>query len=437
MKSEFPTYFAAFTCYVAILEIVFIMGFISPTWKQLIEEEIISKEILSVYASISSLGLIVGFILMLFCLQCQINSNTLAILTSVVGASGWLMIISAVSASVIISGMFLVGLSLGFSELFAELYIREISLSSQRKVLGGIIGFCYRISVFFVYALGIWLSFRWLAVVGLLILLLLVFLISINPLSPEWYVSQGLEEQGKQTLLYLHGKDFDADAELLNIRNDLSNKQFTWIDSIKALRNWKILKPILLITALTCFKELGGYDVMLSLSSHILENQQGMDPKVASLFYPIFLIVGAIFSMIIYKFCKLKWLIIAGNVLQTLSHLSMSIYYFVSDRYFHCTVENSQICQTISFWPITNVALFAFAFSLGWGLTYSSLITILIVSYREISLLIPNLTCCVCMFSVINLFYFLLNTIGAFSTFLCLAVVNLTSIFFVYFSINI
>ena len=437
MKSEIPTYFAASTCYVAILEIMFILGFISPTWKQLIEEEIISKEILSVYASISLVGMILGLILMLLCLQCQINSNVLVILTSVVGASGWLMIISANSASVLISGMFLVGISSGFSSFFSLMYIGEISLSSQRKVLGGIIGFCHRIALFTVFALGIWLSFRWLAVLGLLILLLLVFLISINPLSPEWYVSQGLEERAKQTLFYLHGKDFDADAELLNIQNDLFNKQFTWIDSIKALRNWKVLKPILLITALTFFKVFGGHEAMVSFSSHILENQQGMDPKVASLFYPTFLTVGAIVSMIIFKFCKLKWIIIAGNVLQTLSHLSMSIYYFVSDKYFHCTDESSQICQMISFWPITNVALFAFAFSLGWGVIYASLITILIVSYREISLLIVNLTVSACAFTFINLFYFLLNTVGAFSTFLCLAIINLTSVVFVYFSINI
>ena len=285
--------------------------------------------------------MILGLILMLFCLQCQINSNVLVILTSVVGASGWLMIISANSASVLISGVFLVGLSSGFSGFFAQLYIGEISLSSQRKVLGGITGFCFRISILFVYASGIWLSFRWLAVLGLSILLLLVFLISINPLSPEWYVSQGLEERAKQTLFYLHGKDVDADAELLNIRNDVSNKQFTWIDSIKALRNWKVLKPILLMTAFAFFKEFGGHEAMVSFSSHILENQQGMDPKVASLFYPIFLTAGAIVSMIIFRFCKLKWLIIAGNVLQTLSHLSMSIYYFVSDKYFHCTDESS------------------------------------------------------------------------------------------------
>ena len=437
MRSEIPTYFAASTSYVAIFEIVFILGFISPTWKQLIEEEIISKEILSVFASISIVGLNIGNIVMLFCLQAQLNSNLLVVLSSVVGASGWLMIISANSACLIISGVFLVGIGSGFAGFFSQLYIGEISCSSQRKVLGGISGFCFRISLFFVYALGIFLSFRWLAVIGLLTLLVLVFLLSVNPLSPEWYVSQGLDERGKQTLLYLHGKDFDADAELHNIRNDIFNKQFTWVDSIKALRKWKVLKPILLMTAFACFKELGGHEAMVSFSSHILENQQGMDPKVASLFYPIFLTAGAIVSMIILKFCKLKWQIIAGNVLQALSHLSMSVYYLVSDRYFHCTYESSHLCRMISFWPILNIALYAFAYSLGWGITYYSLNAILIVSYREISLPITNLICNACMFCVINLFYYLLSTIGGFGTFLCLAIVNLASILFVYFSLNI
>ena len=41
-------------------------------------------------------------------------------------------------------------------------------------------------------------------------------------------------------------------------------------------------------------KEFGGHEAMVAYSSHILTSQQAMDPKVASLFYPICFIVGAI-----------------------------------------------------------------------------------------------------------------------------------------------
>ena len=57
-------------------------------------------------------------------------------------------------------------------------------------------------------------------------------------------------------------------------------------------------------------KEFGGHEGMVSFSSHILENQQAMDPKVASLFYPICLIIGAIVYFSIQNHLKLKWILI-------------------------------------------------------------------------------------------------------------------------------
>ena len=422
---EIPTYFAVFTCYVATLGATFIMGFASPTQKQLIQEKILNKGTLSLFASMTDIGLFLGTAVAFICTQSKLDSNTVAIVSSVLGAVGCLMLISANSALLIISGVALVGLYSGCGFYFANIYVVEISLESQRKMAIGGIGFCLRIGLFFVYLIGIWLSFRWLAVVVFSLLFASVILISVNPKSPEWYVGQGLEGRAKAVLLYLHGKDFGADSELQNIRINISNKQFSLIGSINALRSWKVLKPILLMTAFTCLKEFGGHEAMLSFSSYILENQQGMDPKVASLFYPIFLTIGAIVSLIILKSCKLKWQIMLGAMLQAISHISMAVYYFVSENYMSCMGENFQICQTVSFWPILNISLYAFAFSIGWGLTYYSLIGTLLIYYREISILIIFLLAQICMFTIVNLFYLSLNALGGFSTFLVLAMVNL------------
>ena len=436
-NKEIPTYFAALTSYISILGMAFILGYASPTQMQLIQEKIISEEKLSVFASINMLGFFLGIAGTFFGVQYKINSNVIVMISCLIGGIGWLIIANANSAMVIISGMCLVGVFGGCAGVFSKMYISEISLSSQRRVLGGIGGFCLRIGILLVYALGIFLPFRWLAVVGIFIIFIFALSLSFNPKSPEWYVSQGLDEQAKKTLLYLHGEDFDADSELQNIQNNLADKQFTWIDSLNALRKWKIVKPILLMVVFGCFKAFGGHAAMVSFSSHILQNQQGMKPEVASLFYPIFLTAGAIVSIIILKYFKLKWQIIVGNIFQALSLLSMAIYYYISDNYLHCTHESSVICQSISFWPILNIALYAFTFSFGWGLTYFSLLAILIVSYKEIAIPITSLTVNISVSIVINVFYILLSTIGGFGTFLCLAMVNLISVFFVYFSLNI
>ena len=436
---EIPTYFAALTSYISIFGLMFILGYASPTQKQLIQEKIISEEtyqFLSIFASISRLGSCLGIVGLFFGVQYKINSNVIVMISCLIGGIGWLIIANANSAMVIISGMCLVGVFGGCVQVFSTMYISEISLSSQRRVLSGICGFCVRIAILLVYALGIFLPFRWLAVVGIFIIFIFALSLSFSPKSPDWYVSQGLDEQAKKILFYLHGEDFDADSELQNIRNNLADKKFTWIDNFNALRRWKVVK----YPTHGCdymFHVVQWNEAMVSFSSHILQNQQGMKPEVASLFYPIFLTAGAIVSIIILKYFKLKWQIIVGNIFQALSLLSMAIYYFISDNYLHCTLESSVICQSISFWPILNIGLYAFAFSFGWGQTFFSLIAILIVSYKEIGISIITLTINVSIFIVINVFYLLLNTIGGFGTFLCFAMVNLTSVFFVYFSLKI
>ena len=48
---EIGTYFAALTSYVALLGMAFNFGFASPTQRELIEEGILSKSTLSIFAS--------------------------------------------------------------------------------------------------------------------------------------------------------------------------------------------------------------------------------------------------------------------------------------------------------------------------------------------------------------------------------------------------
>ena len=103
-----------------------------------------------------------------------------------------------------------------------------------------------------------------------------------------------MDERAKSILHYLHGKDFDTDSETERIKGKTLSRKIRWIEGIKALKHWSVSKPIVFMIGIAFLKEFGGHEGMVSFSSHILENQQAMDPKVASLFYPICLIIGAI-----------------------------------------------------------------------------------------------------------------------------------------------
>ena len=184
----------------------------------------------------------------------------------------------------------MVGYYSGIAAIFILIYCSEITLDSRRIATGGI-GFSIRIGVFLAYLLGIWLSYRWFAILALLILVIFGVLLGFIPISPILLIKQGFEKRTKDTLLYLHDSYFDTETDIKEIKEANTNL-VKWIDNIKALKSWKVLKPNLTRAILACVKELGRLESIVSFSYHILESQHAIDPKIAALFYPIFLIIG-------------------------------------------------------------------------------------------------------------------------------------------------
>ena len=75
---EVATYFAVFSSYIGVFSVIFIIGFPSPTQKQLIDENILDYHTLPIFASISHLTRILGLIAAPLLVQFNINLNTLA-----------------------------------------------------------------------------------------------------------------------------------------------------------------------------------------------------------------------------------------------------------------------------------------------------------------------------------------------------------------------
>ena len=174
---EAPTYFAIVSSYIGESSITFIMGFPSPTQKQLIEEKIIDYQTLPIFSSISHYTTILGMIAVPLLVQLNINLKILATISCLIGGAGYLLIISANSAVHVIIGVALVGFLAGNAAIWVNNYVPEVALDNQRRIMTGGIG------LFLVYFAGIWLSFRWLAVVGLLLICLFSILLQLNPLS--------------------------------------------------------------------------------------------------------------------------------------------------------------------------------------------------------------------------------------------------------------
>ena len=263
------TYFAVFSCYIGTLAVAFIIGFPSPTQKEILQEHLLDEHTLPLFASISHITRFIGIITATILVEFGSQLKTITVINCLSGVVGYALIIISDSPTYIIMGVVLVGFYTGSVYMFVNTYAAEIALDHQRQLFGGGIGFSLRIGLFIVYFAGIWLNFRWLAVLGLVLTCVYCFMVIVNPVSPVYYVQHGMDEKAKSALNYLHGRDFDADSEIEKIKGKTLSRKISWMEGIKALKHWNVLKPIMFMIGLAFLKEFGGHEGMVSFSSHI------------------------------------------------------------------------------------------------------------------------------------------------------------------------
>ena len=65
---------------------------------------------------------------------------------------------------------------------------------------------------------------------------------------------------------------------------------------------------------------------------------------------------------------SLKIILITATTLQFLSHISMALYFGISDYFLECTIDkcNANICDNLSFWPVLYLIVFGLSSGVGF-----------------------------------------------------------------------
>ena len=423
--------FSVTTCYYGNFCMFFLAGFPSPTQKELMDAKVLSEFTLPIFASAPYIGIVFGSLILAIC----IDRYVLAIMSLFLSAVGWNCIIIGYSSAFIILGTILVGLKNGIMSNYLFAYFPEICLERQWKFIGGGIGLSLRMSVFVSYFFGIFLSYRWLAVFGIVVDLLFFILLLFLPTSPAELVRQNNDDRAKRVLTSLHGDAINCVEELSVIKDKLRESTGT-NRSLSELKNWDVLKPIFIVSILQFFKEFGGHEAIVVFSSIILENE-GMNPKVSSLFYPIFLLIGSVASIFLVKYFSLSRILFLTTALQALAHLSMAVYFFTSIDILYCNSLPSTACEYIVYWAVANIALYALAFSTGWGTILFTLFGIMIQVQKERSIAIVSIIAASSDVIFPFVFYTLYVTFGEFWSFISIVIILFLALLFQYLFINI
>ncbi|XP_040081527.1 solute carrier family 2, facilitated glucose transporter member 6 isoform X2 [Oryx dammah] len=139
--------------------------------------------------------------------------------SAVPSAAGYALMAGAHGLWMLLLGRMLTGFAGGLTAACIPVYVSEIAPPSVRGALGATPQLMAVFGSLSLYALGLLLPWRWLAVAGEGPVLVMVLLLSCMPNSPRFLLSKGRDTEALQALAWLRGADADTRWEFEQIQD--------------------------------------------------------------------------------------------------------------------------------------------------------------------------------------------------------------------------
>uniref|UniRef100_A0A672GDT1 Solute carrier family 2, facilitated glucose transporter member 8 n=1 Tax=Salarias fasciatus TaxID=181472 RepID=A0A672GDT1_SALFA len=301
----------------------------------------------ALFGSLYSLGAAAGGLGAMLLNDC--TGRKMSVMISAVPSSvGYMLMGGAVDLWMLHVGRFLTGVAGGMTAASIPVYIAEISHAGVRGALGSCPQITAVVGSLALYALALVVPWRWLAVAGGIIPLLMVVLLLFMPCSPRRLLSLGQQKQAEQALRWLRGSSFDIHSELNAIQ---VQDKITW----SQLRTPKYYKPILISVGMRFLQQMTGITPILSFLESIFDESNGPFANAA--------IVGGVRLLsVTLAACLMdkagrKVLLYISSMLMFLSTLTMTLV-------FHNPACPPAAAGLI---PLISTMVFIFGYAMGWG----------------------------------------------------------------------
>ncbi|KAL5793017.1 hypothetical protein ACOSP7_001611 [Xanthoceras sorbifolium] len=264
-------------------------GYSSPTQTAIREDLSLSLAEYSVFGSILTFGAMIG----------AITSGPIADFIGRKGAmrvstgfcvAGWLAIYFAKGALPLYFGRLATGYGMGVFSYVVPVFIAEIAPKNLRGALTTVnqLMICTGVSVAFI--IGTVLTWRVLALTGLLPCAILLFGLFFIPESPRWLAKTGKEKEFEAALQKLRGKNADISHEATEIRDYIETLQ--QLPKAKALDLFqrRYLRSVTIGVGLMVFQQFGGINGICFYVSNIFVSA-GFSSSIGTITYAILQVV--------------------------------------------------------------------------------------------------------------------------------------------------
>lgn len=332
-------------------------GYSSPTQTAIREDLDLSLGEYSVFGSILTFGAMIG----------AITSGPIADfigrkgamrVSSAFCAAGWLAIYFAEGALALDIGRLATGYGMGVFSYVVPVFIAEIAPKNLRGALTTLnqLMICTGVSVAFI--IGTVLTWRVLALTGLVPCAVVLFGLFLIPESPRWLAKTGREKEFEAALQRLRGKDADISLEAAEIQDYIETLQQLPKAKILDLFQRRYLPSVIIGVGLMFFQQFGGINGICFYVSNIFESA-GFSSSVGTITYAILqVIVTAIGAALIDRAGRKPLLLVSASGLVLSCVLAGLSFYFKS---------HELALKAAPALAVTGILLYIGSFSVGMG----------------------------------------------------------------------
>ena len=400
----------------------FVTGYSSPVLPQL-EGDLLVVDQVSWFGSLTPLAGIAGALICGLCSE-YLGRKVCILLCSVPYTAGWVFIIAADNYEMLYAGRFLTGVGMGMAQPIASVYVGETVSKDLRGYLGPMCSLTYYSGLVTVYALGLALPWRWLAVVGQVLASVSAILTLVLPESPRYLIDIGNYEEAQKVFTWLYDSSVDATAEIKGIQK--ANKSHFKSISLSDIISPQFYKPMLLMIGLMFFNQASGMMAILYYGNNIFidagyKGNVGVPSVILAI---IRLLACFVTSMLAEKLGRRHLLILPG-LMMAIGCIGTGLHFYFSS---HLDWQSDWL-------PLVSLIVYIAFNSVGWGcLPWVYLGEVLEPRIKGIGVTICMFTRYIVMFLITRFFLVLLGSITPYGTYFLFAGISaLGSLFAIFF----
>ncbi|XP_009777420.1 sugar transporter ERD6-like 7 [Nicotiana sylvestris] len=332
-------------------------GYSSPTQSAIREDLNLSIAEFSLFGSILTFGAMIGAITS-GPIADYIGRKGAMRMSSAFCVAGWFAIYFAQGALSLDIGRLATGYGMGVFSYVVPVFIAEIAPRDLRGALTTInqLMICCGVSVAFI--IGTMLTWRTLALTGLIPCAILLFGLFIIPESPRWLAKIGHQKEFELALRRLRGKDADISEEAAEIQDYIETLEKLPKVNLFDLFQRRYLSSLIVGVGLMVFQQFGGINGICFYTGSIFESS-GFPSDVGTIIYAIIQVpITALGAVLIDRAGRKPLLLVSATGLVIGCILTGTSFYLKGHE---IAVKGGPILA------VTGILVYIGSFSIGMG----------------------------------------------------------------------